>query len=87
MYKVFKDHAELAEYKTLAAAKKLAEKQHGEVFCDGKKVYPTEQDGSADVATTDTQDATAEVQAEDIVEADAPDTTGRYRIESLINSI
>lgn len=85
MYKVFKDHAELAEYKTLAAAKKLAEKQHGEVFCDGKKVYPTEQDGSADVATTDTQDATAEVQAEDIVEADAPDTTGRYRIESLMN--
>ena len=85
MYKVFKDHAELAEYKTLAAAKKLAEKQHGEVFCDGKKVYPTEQDGSADVATTDTQDATAEVQAEDIVEADASDTTGRYRIESLMN--
>ena len=54
MYKVFKDHTEIAEYKTLAAAKKLAEKEHGEVFCDGQKVYPTEQDGSADLSTANT---------------------------------
>ena len=64
MYKVFKDHAELADYNTLAAAKKLAEKQHGEVFCDGKKVYPAEQDGSADMSTTDTQDAIVTISAE-----------------------
>ena len=101
MYKVFKDHAELAEYKTLAAAKKLAEKEHGEVFCDGKKVYHTEQDDSAGVSIQETsaQEATAEAQADNTAEADEQNNTGViatetedntgvegcYRIESLMN--
>ena len=91
MYKVFKDHGEeIAEYKTLAAAKKLAEKQHGEVFCDGKKVYPTEQDGSADVSTSDTsaQEATADAQGEhyEVQDEDAPDSTDAIEQEAPDNT-
>ena len=91
MYKVFKDHVELAEYKTLAAAKKLAEKEHGEVFCDGAQVYPVVEtacesytpnstgtnDEEAEDSTGAFADSTAEKQAEDVC--------GRYRIESLMN--
>lgn len=98
MYKVFKDHTEIAEYKTLAAAKKLAEKEHGEVFCDGQKVYPAEQDGSADMraqpTTYEAQDEHYEGRADEAhnstgaIEQEALDSTGvegRYRIESLMN--
>ena len=87
MYKVFKDHAELAEYKTLAAAKKLAEKQHGEVFCDGKKVYPTEQDGSADMAPAiapDQEEVATAVEATDstgAIEQEAPDSSSAISLE------
>jgi hypothetical protein len=63
-YKVIKDHAELAEYKTLAAAKKLADKEHGEVFCDDQKVYPTEQDGSVDILGGAVDDPAASTVAE-----------------------
>ena len=80
MYKVFKDHAEIAEYKTLAAAKKLAEKEHGEVFCDGQKVYPAEQDVSADLSTANTtyeaQETGYEAQADE-----AQDSTGATQPE------
>ena len=90
MYKVFKDHAELADYKTLAAAKKLAEKQHGEVFCDGKKVYPAEQDGSADmVPTYEAQDEHYEAQVEekgdstDATQPEEADSTGAITPEEV----
>ena len=93
MYKVFKDHVELAEYKTLAAAKKLAEKEHGEVFCDGKKVYHTEQDGSADMAPAiaPNKEVATVVEAPNrtgAIQPEIEDSTGvggRYRIESLMN--
>lgn len=90
MYKVFKDHAEIAEYKTLAAAKKLAEKEHGEVFCDGQKVYPAEQDGSADMVPTyegqaETQ-PTIEAQSDEAPEADAQDNTCAMQPEEADNT-
>ena len=95
MYKVFKDHAELAEYKTLVAAKKLAEKEHGEVFCDGTQVYPV----IATTMETNTPDSTVATQSEEADSTGAitsaladstddkhtEDVGGRYRIESLMN--
>lgn len=39
IYTVVKDGAELKELKTLAAAKKLADAEGAEVFCDGAAVY------------------------------------------------
>ncbi len=89
MYIVFKDHAELAEYKTLAAAKRLAEKEHGEVFCDGQKVYPAEQDSSADMAPTcENQPTTYEAQETGYeVQADeAQDSTCAMQPEEADNT-
>ena len=40
IYTVVKDGLELDQLKTLAAAKKLADTEGAEVFCDGKCVYP-----------------------------------------------
>ena len=93
-YKVVKDHAELAEYKTLAAAKKLADKQHGEVFCDGQKVYPANPgDAHGDPAAS----TNLAVQEDEVVEGscgenvdaaqpdpvadDAPESTGAIQQE------
>lgn len=39
IYTVVKDGVELKELKTLAAAKKLADAEGAEVFCDGAVVY------------------------------------------------
>ena len=39
-YIIVKDGLELDQLKTLAAAKKLADTEGAEVFCDGKCVYP-----------------------------------------------
>ena len=92
IYKVIKDHAELAEYKTLATAKKLADKEQGEVFCDGQKVYPTEQDGSVDVFSADSgdptnlavlQDETAEAGGQHDLDVALPDTVDGEAPECL----
>ena len=40
IYTIVKDGLELDQLKTLAAAKKLADTEGAEVFCDGKCVYP-----------------------------------------------
>ena len=40
IYTVVKDGLELDQLKTLAAAKKLADTEGAEVFCDGQCVYP-----------------------------------------------
>jgi len=39
IYTVVKDGEELEQLKTLAAAKKLADAEGAEVYCDGKCVY------------------------------------------------
>lgn len=39
-YTVVKDGTELKELKTLAAAKKVADAEGAEVYCDGECVYP-----------------------------------------------
>ena len=40
MYKVIKDEKEIAEYQVLSAAKKKADAESAEVFCNGKRIYP-----------------------------------------------
>ena len=39
-YTVVKDGTELKELKTLAAAKKVADAEAAEVYCEGECVYP-----------------------------------------------
>ena len=39
-YTVVKDGTELKELKTLAAAKKVADAEAAEVYCEGERVYP-----------------------------------------------
>lgn len=39
IYSVIKDGEKLEDFKTLTAAKKLADTEGAEVFCDGKSVY------------------------------------------------
>ena len=92
MYKVFKDHAELAEYKTLAAAKKLAEKQNAVVFHNGEQVYPAQPTNNEEQPTSyEEQPTSYDEQADDVpdstgaIQPQAEDNTGRYRIESLMN--
>lgn len=95
MYKVFKNHAELAEYKTLAAAKKLADKEHGEVFCDGTQVYPVvatsretsmpDSTGATQPEETNSTGAIASTLADSTDDKHTEDVGGRYRIESLMN--
>ena len=89
-YKVVKDHAELAEYKTLPAARKLADKQHGEVFCDGQKVYPANSGDPVtptnlsipeDDVVEDSSGENVDVSKPDTVADDAPESTGAIQQE------
>lgn len=49
-YTVVKDGENLKELKTLAAAKKLADAEGGEVLCDGECVYQGAESGVGDTA-------------------------------------
>lgn len=52
---------ELAEYKTLAAARKLADKEGAAVFHDGKKVYPANSSEAAANFAEQARDSSAEM--------------------------
>lgn len=56
-YTVVKDGETLKELKTLAAAKKLADAEDAEVFCEGECVY---QGAVADTVTPSVEEETAE---------------------------
>lgn len=58
-YAVIKDGETIKELKTLAAAKKLADAENAEVFCDGECVYQGTVTGSEDTVT-ELSDAVAE---------------------------
>ena len=84
-YSVMKDGEEIEKLNTLVAAKKLADAEGAEVFCDGECVYK----GAAEEA----QDApeTVTVHADPVVaekpkqpEVKEPETE-RYRLKALMN--
>lgn len=57
IYIVVKDGEELEKLKTLAAAKKLADAEGAEVYCDGKYVY----EGTVSPTEEKTAEAVAEI--------------------------
>ena len=101
IYTVVKDGEELEKLKTLAAAKKLADAEGAEVYCDGKCVYegtvsPVE-DKSAEEKTEEKTVEAVEGERKEIVTAvpvisekpkqpDVPEpATEKYRLKSLMN--
>ena len=66
IYTVVKDGEELEQLKTLTAAKKLADAEGAEVYCDGKCVYQ----GTVSPTEEKTAEAVAEKRA---VEAEKPE--------------
>lgn len=95
-YSVMKNGEEIEKLKTLAAAKKLADAEDGNVFCDGECVYQSNSaDNQIDPENTITETAGTEtteiITAEPIIAevpkqpevADIP--TERYRLKALMN--
>ena len=74
-YVVMKENEQIASYKRLDAAKKLAEAEGGEVFCDGESVYKT-----ATSAVDTTSPAVDETQG-----ADEDTPPALYQLTSLMN--
>lgn len=70
-YAVMKDGEILKELKTMAAAKKLADTEGAEVFCDGECVYRGTVTGSEDTVS--------------VLSEDAEKTPCRYRLTALMN--
>ena len=92
-YVVMKDDKEIETLKTLAAAKRLAETENAEVYCNGELVYNAagvpDGESSAD-SEPDTGTEQADDQAfnkYDIVENEAEpvNATKRYRLLNLMN--
>ena len=86
IYTVLKDGEELDQFKTITAAKKLADTEGAEVYCDGKCVYPE----PAAAPVTD-EPVTEIVTAEPVVaeKPSQPDETEpeveTYRLTALMN--
>ena len=94
IYTVVKDGEELEKLKTLTAAKKLADTEGAEVYCEGECVYH---------AAVEVAKSTVEVSVAETVPATSPDTaseeaetpvieekkaqkgTAQYRLTSLMN--
>ena len=78
IYIVVKDGKELEQLKTLATAKKLADTEGAEVYCDGKCVYR---------GVVETESIKAEpVVSRKPVQPDVEDVqTERYRLRALMN--
>ena len=94
IYTVVKDGEELEKLKTLAAAKKLADTEGAEVYCDGKCVYegtvsPVEDKSVEAVAekSEETEIVTAPaIISEKPKQPDVPEpATEKYRLKSLMN--
>ena len=75
-YTVMKDGTEIEELKTLTAAKKLADAEGAEVFCEGKCVYK----GITEIVTAEPVVAEKPKQPE----VEEPETA-RYRLKTLMN--
>ena len=95
IYIVVKDGEELEKLKTLAAAKKLAEAEGAEVYCDGKCVYKGVKEEIEEKEKE--PEKAAEGEQKEIVTAvpvisekpkqpDVPEpATEKYRLKSLMN--
>ena len=82
-YTVVKDGEILKELKTLAAAKKLADTEGAEGFCDGKCVYQ-----GAVSSVEDTVEAVSDTVEETVAEAPTPASTPtpeHYKLTSKMN--
>ena len=77
-YTVMKDREELKELKTLAAAKKLADAEDAEVFCEGLCVYQGTAKDSEDTVS-ELSDAVAESPAKE------PVTPVKYTLTAKMN--
>lgn len=77
-YTVMKDGEELKELKTLAAAKKLADAEDAEVFCEGLCVYQGTAKDSEDTVS-ELSDAVAESPAKE------PVTPVKYTLTAKMN--
>ena len=77
-YTVMKDGEELKELKTLAAAKKLADAENAEVFCEGLCVYQGTAKDSEDTVS-ELSDAVAESPAKE------PVTPVKYTLTAKMN--
>lgn len=78
IYTVMKDGNPIRELKTLTAARKLADAEGAEVFCDGKAVY----NGAADAGVE--SDPQPEMMAEPVPVIETV-TLNRYRLTHLMN--
>lgn len=76
IYSVIKDGEKLEDLKTLTAAKKLADTEGAEVFCDGKSVYK----GVTEIITAAPVVAEAPKQPEV-----AEPVTEQYRLKAFMN--
>lgn len=94
IYTVMKNGEELEQLKTLTAAKKLADAEGAEVYCDGECVYAAEPAVPATITTDDRTtlfDEKTIITAEPIVakkpeqpRVDEPEVT-KYRLKRLMN--
>ena len=81
IYTVLKDGEELNVYKLFPAAKKLADAEGAEVFCDGVSVYKSRQ--ASETAAIDLHSGeTSEPAGHEIENRKAAD---RFRLSSLMN--
>ena len=92
-YVVMKDDKEIETLKTLAAAKRLAETENAEVYCNGELVYNAagvpdgEPSADSELDTGTEQDDDQAFNKYDIVENEAEpvNATKRYRLLNLMN--
>ena len=90
IYTVVKDGEELDKLKTLAAAKKLADEEGGEVYSEGKCVYqvtvaPAEEAAKETVQEPVEQPDTPEIQAKKEPVPGKEPVAVQYRLKSLMN--
>jgi len=79
-YTVMKDGETLKELKTLAAAKKLADTEDAEVFCEGLCVYAPDPPVSGEAIFPELPDATAEAPVVETVTAEKYTLTAKMNI-------
>ena len=87
-YVVMKDEKEIETLKTLAAAKKLAETENAEVYCNGELVYNAAGEPDDKLSTDNEQDTGTEQNDKyDVIENEAEpvNATKRYKLLNLMN--
>ena len=81
-YTVMKDGEEIEKLTTLTAAKKLADAEGAEVFCDGECVYKGEVKDAPETVIVHADPVVAETSEQSEV---TEPSTERYRLKTLMN--